>query len=43
MPMSLSTSDMTRIKRLETGNRTLDIIPFGHQSTILSNTEQKKC
>ena len=39
MPMSLSTSDMTRIKRLETGNRTLDIIPFGHQSTIYPNTD----
>jgi len=39
MPMSLSTSDMTRLKRLETGNRTVGTIPFSYQTAVYPNSD----
>jgi hypothetical protein len=38
MPMSMSTSDFTRIKRLETGSKS-NVITFYYQSTEYSNTD----
>jgi carbonic anhydrase len=40
MPMSLSTSDMTRIKRLENRNTLVEkTVPFNYQTTIYPNTD----
>ena len=39
MPMSLSTTDMTRLKRLETGNRTIGSFPFSYQTTVYPNSD----